>query len=141
MASAVNDPATPRSERRTQNRAVELFTDALGYPDREQALTQERLRGRMRWPSGSGQADQGGLPGGGGEIPPQPHGQGGRLRLGAAPQMKGASPRYAVTSPQKNFRSGAGDMQASVIPGKSTSRLQRYRLTDKGKALTGRQST
>jgi hypothetical protein len=32
-------------------------------------------------------------------------------------------------------------MQASVIPGKSTSRLQRYRLTDKGKALTGRQST
>ncbi len=111
MAGTVNNPAAPRSERRTQNHVVGLFRDALGYRDRRQALS------------------------GGGEIPPQP------LRLGGAPQMKGASPRYAVTSPRGKCRPGSGDMQAAAIPGKPTSRLQRYRLTEKGKALAGRQNT
>lgn len=37
-----------RSERRTQDRVVGLFTDTLGYRDREQAMMQELLTGRTR---------------------------------------------------------------------------------------------
>lgn len=48
MARAVNNPATPRSERRTQRRVAALFTDALGYCDREQATMQELLTGRAQ---------------------------------------------------------------------------------------------
>lgn len=44
----MNNPAAPRSERRTQNHVVGLFRDALGYRDREQAMTPELLSGHMR---------------------------------------------------------------------------------------------
>ena len=37
-----------RSERRTQDRVVGLFTDTLGYRDREQAMMQALLTGSMR---------------------------------------------------------------------------------------------
>jgi hypothetical protein len=37
-----------RSERRAQDRVVGLFTDTLGYRDREQAMVQELLTGSMR---------------------------------------------------------------------------------------------
>lgn len=51
MASAVTNPAAPRSERHTRNRVVGLFRDfcnTLGYRNREQAMVQELLTGRMR---------------------------------------------------------------------------------------------
>jgi hypothetical protein len=48
MASAVTNPAAPRSERHTQNRVVDLFRDTLGYRNREQAMVHELLTGRMR---------------------------------------------------------------------------------------------
>jgi hypothetical protein len=38
----------PRSGARAQNRVVRLFTDTLGYRDREQAMVQELLTGSMR---------------------------------------------------------------------------------------------
>jgi hypothetical protein len=37
-----------RSERRTQDRVVGLFTDTLRYRDREQAMMQALLTGSMR---------------------------------------------------------------------------------------------
>lgn len=48
MAGTVNHPSAPRSERRTPDRIVGLFCEALGYRDREQAMTPELLSGHMR---------------------------------------------------------------------------------------------